>query len=401
MRKIIVIAVIFVIIIALVVANFLKKEKGIEVDVAKVERGMVTQTVTGSGQIRPEVEVNVSANVAGKIIALHAEEGDSVKRGKLLVELDQEQYLAALERAQSNLLSMRANEKKLKSELIRAENLRSKGLLSDAEYEAVVASYEAAESNTKQAQAEVKEARDRLSKTRLHADMDGIVTRLNKEVGEIALGAQFQEDVIMTVADLSKMEAAIEVDENDVIFVSLDDTADIEIDAFVDTTFKGIVTKIANSATIKGLGTQEQVTNFEVTVALVDYNAKFRPGMSTTVDIITETKDDVLKVPIQSVTVREREKLYKKPGIEEHSSDINDEDNQDKAEKKDMVEVVFCMENNQALIKPIQLGISDDAYYEVLSGIQEGETVITGPFRVLSRTLKNEDLVEVKEKEKE
>jgi HlyD family secretion protein len=400
MKKIVIITVIVVIIAALVVANFLKKEKGVEVDVAKVERGTVTQMVNGSGQIRPEVEVKVSANVAGKIINLHAEEGDSVKKGQLLVELDQEQYIAALERAESNLLSMRANEKKLKSELLRAENLRDKGLMSEAEFEAAVAAYEASESNTKQAQAAVKEARDKLSKTLLHSDMDGIVTKLNKESGEIALGAQFQEDVIMIVADLSRMEAAIEVDENDVINVTLGDTADVEIDAFVDTTFKGVVTKIANSATIKGLGTQEQVTNFEVTVALVNFNEKFRPGMSTTVDIITESKNDVLKVPIQSVTVREKEKLKKRPDVEDKSSEENDETESDQDKKKDMIEVVFCVEENKAIAKTIKLGISDDTHYEVLSGLVEDETVITGPFRVLSRTLQNEDIVEIKAKSK-
>jgi HlyD family secretion protein len=360
----------------------------------------VTQKVNGSGQIRPEVEVKVSANVAGKIINLHAEEGDSVKKGQLLVELDQEQYLAALERSESNLLSMRANEKKVKSELLRAGNLRDKGLMSEAEFEAVVAAFEASESNSKQAEAAVKEARDKLSKTLLHSDMDGIVTKLNKEAGEIALGAQFQEDVIMIVADLSRMEAAIEVDENDVVNVTLGDTADVEIDAFVDTTFKGFVTKIANSATIKGLGTQEQVTNFEVTVALVNYNEKFRPGMSTTVDVITESKYDVLKVPIQSVTVREKEKLKKRPDVEDKSTDENDETDNDQDKKKDMIEVVFCVEENKAKAKPIKLGISDDTYYEVLSGLVEDETVITGPFRVLSRTLQNEDLVEMKAKSK-
>jgi HlyD family secretion protein len=400
MKKIVIIAVIVLIIVALVVANFLKKEKGVEVDIAKVERGTVTQKVNGSGQIRPEVEVKVSANVAGKIISLHAEEGDSVKKGQLLVELDQEQYLAALERSESNLLSMRANEKKVKSELLRAGNLRDKGLMSEAEFEAVVAAFEASESNSKQAEAAVKEARDKLSKTLLHSDMDGIVTKLNKEAGEIALGAQFQEDVIMIVADLSRMEAAIEVDENDVVNVTLGDTADVEIDAFVDTTFKGFVTKIANSATIKGLGTQEQVTNFEVTVALVNYNEKFRPGMSTTVDVITESKYDVLKVPIQSVTVREKEKLKKRPDVEDKSTDENDETDNDQDKKKDMIEVVFCVEENKAKAKPIKLGISDDTYYEVLSGLVEDETVITGPFRVLSRTLQNEDLVEMKAKSK-
>jgi HlyD family secretion protein len=399
MKKVIIIAGIAIVIIAVIAANFLKKEKGIEVDIEKVSRGDVIQSVNGSGQINPEVEVKVSANVAGKIMKLYADEGDSVKKGQLLVELDQEQYTAALERAQSNLLSMLATEKKLKSELIRANELREKGLLSDAEYEAAQASYEAAESNRKQAEAQVKEAKDMLSKTRLHADMDGLVTKLNKEAGEIALGAQFQEDVIMIVADLSRMEAVIEVDENDVVNVSLGDTAEVEIDAFVDTSFNGVVTKIANSATIKGLGTQEQVTNFEVKVSLIDYNERFRPGMSTTVDIITETRNDVLKVPIQCVTVRDKEKLEKAPDVEEKSTDESAEADKDKEEET--VEVVFCIEDKKAIAKPVKLGISDDTHYEILSGLEEEETVVTGPFRILSRTLKNEDLVEVREKKKD
>jgi HlyD family secretion protein len=399
MKKIIIIAVIAIVIIAIIAANFLKKEKGIKVDIEKVERGKIIQTVAGSGQINPEVEVKVSANVAGKIIKLHADEGDSVRKGQLLVELDQEQYIAALERAKANLLSMKANEKKLKSELIRSRDLREKGLMSDAEFEATQASYEAAESNRKQAEAQVNEAIDMLSKTRLHSDMDGIVTKLNKEVGEIALGAQFQEDVIMVVADLSKMEAVIEVDENDVVNVSLGDTAKVEIDAFIDTTFNGVVTKIANTATIKGLGTQEQVTNFEVKVALTDYNEQFRPGMSTTVDIITETRHNVIKVPIQAVTVREEKTLQKEPQVEETSSKESEGD-EEELDKK-MVEVVFCVEDNKAVAKPVELGISDDTHYEILSGIDADETVITGPFRILSRTLKEGDLVEVQEKKKE
>jgi HlyD family secretion protein len=397
MKKIIIISVIVIAVVALILANVLKKDKGIKVDSEIIEKGTVLQKVTGSGQIRPEVEVNVSANVAGKIIRLHAEEGDTVKIGQLLVELDQEQYLASLERAESNLLSMRANEKKLKSELLRANDLREKGLMSEAEYEAAVASHEAAESNTRQAQAAVKEAKDILAKTRLHADMDGIVTKLNKEAGEMALGAQFQEDIIMTVADLLRMEAAIEVDENDVINVSLGDTAEIEIDAFVDTLFKGIVTQIANSATIKGLGTQEQVTNFEVTVALADFNERFRPGMSTTVDIVTETRNDVVKVSIQSVTVREKKTLEQEKDPEKQNKPVKD----NKDDEKEMVEVVFCIEENIAHARPVQLGISDDSHYEIISGVSEGERVISGPFRVLSKTLKEGDLVEVEEEKKE
>lgn len=402
-KKIIIISVVVIAVIAFVLANVLKEEKGIAVEAEKVERGKVVQKVTGSGQIQPEVQVKVSAKVAGKILKLHAEEGNRVKKGDLLAELDQEQYLAGRDRASSNVLSMKANEKKLKSDMIRAEELKSKGLSSEAEYEAVVAQYEAAKSNTKQAQASLKEAEDLIAKTRLTADMDGIVTILNKEEGEMALGAQFQEDVIMIIADLSKMESEIEVDENDVIKVALGDTSEIEIDAFQDTTFKGIVTKIANSATIKGLGTQEQVTNFMVTVALVDENPLFRPGMSTTVDISTETRKDVIKVPIQCVTVREKEKLQKKPGVEDKAENNPGEENTSikKGDKKELVEVVFCIEDNHAVAKPVKLGISDDTHYEIVSGLEEGEQVITAPFRVLSRTLENDDLVEFEEEKEE
>ena len=397
MKKKIIIGVAVLAVIALVVGNMLKKESGSQVDVTRVTSGVITQKVSGSGQIRPEVQVKVSANVAGKIIKLYAEEGDTVRKGQLLVELDQEQYKAALTRAESNMLSAKANEKKLRSELNRSRDLRKKGLMSDADFEAVEASYEAAESNTKQAAAIVNEAGDQLSKTRLHSDMDGIVTKLNKEQGEIALGAQFQEDVIMIVADLSRMEAAIEVDENDVINISIGDTAEIEIDAFVDTTFKGTVTKIANSATIKGLGTQEQVTNFEVTVALIDYNHKFRPGMSTTVDVITETRRDVIKVPIQAVTVREKASLEKKQNVEEHAENKESGDNG----KPEMSEVVFIVVDKKAVSKPVKLGISDDAFYEVTEGLEKDDLVVTGPFRLLSRTLKEGDLLEYQEKKED
>jgi HlyD family secretion protein len=395
-KKILIIAVIIIAVAAFVTLNLMKKEKGTEVEVEKVEIGKIVQTVTGSGQIRPEIQVKVSANVAGKIIKLHAEEGDQVMKGQLLVELDPEQYIASLARAKSNRLSMRATEKKLKSELNRAKDLIEQGLISDADFEAAEAAYEAAVSNTQQADANVNEAKDMLAKTKLHSDMDGIVTDLNKEEGEIALGAQFQEDVIMVVADLSKMEAAIEVDENDVVNVTLNDTSDIEIDAFPDTTFRGVVTQIANSATVKGIGTQEQVTNFEVTVALIEYNEKFRPGMSTTVDIITETRNDVLKVPIQAVTTREKEKLKKKRNIEDHPEEESDLEKKGN-KKKDMIEVVFVVEDNHAIAKPVKLGISDDTYYEIISGVNEGDELVTAPFRVLSRTLQTEDLIEIKE----
>ena len=243
-----------------------------------------------------------------------------------------------------------------------------------------------------QAEAALKEAEDALDKTNLYSTMDGIVTKLNKELGEMAIGAQFQEDVVMTVSDLSVMEALIEVDENDVINVSLGDTCAVELDAFPDTLFKGVVTEIANSAVTRGLGTQEQVTNFEITVTLKNPDNRFRPGMSTTVDIFTKRLDDVIKVPIQAVTVREQEALEKKETIEEGPKDTGFDPRESKVQ-----EVVFVVENNRAVAKPVKLGISDDTDYSILSGINEGAEVITGPFKVLNKTLKNDVLVTVKQ----
>lgn len=396
MKKYIIAGAVIVIIAALVAINLLKKEKGAEVTAEKVEYGAVQQTVTGSGQIKPAIEVKISAQVAGKIVQLTVKEGDHVTKGMLLVALDPTQYSASVERAESSLMAARANEKKAKSDLTRADELYSKTLLSQSELESAQAGYESAVSNRMQAEAALKEIKDALSKTRLYATMDGVVTRLNKEIGEMAIGAQFQEDVIMVVSDLSVMEAVIEVDENDIINISLHDSADVELDAFQDTTFKGIVTEIANSAITKGLGTQEQVTNFEVTITLDNPDTRFRPGMSTTVDLKTNRLDNVLKVPIQSVTVRDKKKLEEKKDKRDSKEDKEAEED----EEKDMREVVFIVVENRTVAKEVKLGISDDRHYAALSGVNEGDQVITGPFKLLNKDLKNDQLVSVKETKK-
>ncbi|MEJ2545633.1 MAG: efflux RND transporter periplasmic adaptor subunit [Calditrichaceae bacterium] len=363
------------------------------VNTEKVERGSVQQKVTGSGQIQPAVDVNISAQVAGKIVELNAKEGDHVKKGELLVALNPRQYKASVERSKSSLLSAVANEKKADSDLKRAKDMLVKKLISDADFEGIEAQYESAKSMRLQAEATLEEANDALDKTKLYSTMDGIVTKLNKELGEMAIGAQFQEDVIMVVSDLSVMEALIEVDENDVINVSFGDTCEVELDAFPDTLFKGKVTEIANSAITRGSGTQEQVTNFEITITLENPDNRFRPGMSTTVDIFTKRLDDVIKVPIQAVTVREKASLVKKEKVEE-----GPEDTGPNPRESEMQEVVFVVENNKAIAKPVKLGISDDTHYAILSGINEEAEVITGPFKVLNKTLKNESLVSVKSK---
>ncbi len=397
MKKIIIIIGVVVVVGALITINLMKEEKGLEVSTEKVENGTVIKKVTGSGQVEPAVEVKISANVSGKIISLTAQEGDLVKRGQLLVELERDQYEASLKRANSALLAAIANEKKAASDLERSEKLHKQGLVSDAEFEATTAGYDAQLANREQMEASKEEAADQLRKTRLYATMDGVVTKLNKEQGEIAIGATFSEDVILVVSDLSVMESLIEVDENEVISISLGDTADVELDAFPDTTFKGIVTEIANSAITKGLGTQEQVTNFEVTITIQNADARFRPGMSTTVDVYTEREDNIVRVPIQSVTVREKSRLTKKKDVEDKADD--EKKKTDKNDDESMVEVVFVVEGKEAVAKQVKLGISDDSHYAVLSGLNEGDEVITAPFKSINKTLKNGDKVKLKEKD--
>ena len=391
MKKILILVGIIVIVGVFVAIILSRKEKGIEVTAEKVERGFVQQKVTGSGQIQPAIDMNISAQVAGKIVQLNAKEGDEVKAGQLLVALDPKQYLAAVERSESSVLSAVAREKKAYSDLKRAKDMRDKSLISDADYEAIEAEYESAKSIRMQAKAGQKEAEDALDKTKLYSTMDGIVTNLDKELGEMAIGAQFQEDVIMIVSDLSVMEALIEVDENDVINISLGDTCEVELDAFPDTLFKGVVTEIANSAITRGLGTQEQVTNFEITITVENPDNRFRPGMSTTVDVFTNRLDDVIKVPIQAVTVREKASLVKKETVEEGSEDPGPD-----PRESELQEVVFVVEDNKAIAKPVKLGISNDTHYSILSGINEEAEVITGPFKVLNKTLKNESLITIK-----
>jgi HlyD family secretion protein len=399
MKKIIIIIGVVVVVGALLAVNLMKEEEGLEVTTEKVEKGSVIKKVTGSGQVKPAVEVKVSANVSGKIIQLTAEEGDIVKKGQLLVALERDQYQASLKRANSALLTAIANEKKAASDLERSKKLHTQGLVSDAEYEAVVAGYDAQKGGREQMEASKDEAADQLEKTRLYATMDGVVTRLNKEQGEIAIGATFSEDVILIVSDLSVMESVIEVDENEVVGISLGDTAAVELDAFPDTTFKGIVSEIANSAVTKGMGTQEQVTNFEVTITIQNADSRFRPGMSTTVDVYTEREDDIVRVPIQSVTVREKDRLEKKKDVEDPAEEKEEEtDTAKKKDDKSVVEVVFVVEGKEATARQVKLGISDDSHYAILSGINEGDEVITAPFKAINKTLKNGDRVKLKEK---
>ncbi|UCF64929.1 MAG: efflux RND transporter periplasmic adaptor subunit [bacterium] len=406
MKKILIIAAIVIVLAVIVIANLTSGEDAVEVQTEKVFVADITEKVTGNGKIYPVVDVDISAKVSGEIFEINANEGDTVKTGQVLVVLDGEQYKALRDRAQSQISGAQAELRLSKSELNRAHELFQKQLISQAELEIAQSKYELAESRLQQAEASLKEAEDALDKTVLRAPMKGVIIRKNKDAGEMALGSQFQADVVLGLADLSRMEARVEVNENDIINVSLSDSCEVEIDAFQDTTFLGVVSEISHSAKTKATGTIEEVTNYEVKILLVDKLPSFRPGMSATADIRTRTEKNVLNVPIQSLTARDREKLEKKTGVEKTPAERESE-NPDVSEKKkvkkedDLVEVVFVVEEGVAKMREVDIGISDENYYEVKSGLSEGEEVVTGPFRVLSRTLKDEDKVKIKNQEKE
>ncbi|MBC8277239.1 MAG: efflux RND transporter periplasmic adaptor subunit, partial [FCB group bacterium] len=261
-KKLIIIIAAVLVIGGIVTANVLKKpEKGIEVQTDKVKKGTIIQTVSASGKIKPVVEVKMSAKVSGNITLLRVEEGDSVHKGDLLLRLDRERLVAMKERAESGLKSSEASLWKAQADYDRMKELYGKKLASEAELQSAEASQRMAESQVEMSKASMKECNDDLSKTEIFSPMDGVVSQMNKELGEMVLGASFQEDVIMVIADLSMMEVEVEVDENDVVDVSVNDPVEIEIDAFPDTVFNGIVTKIANSAVTRGFGTQDEITN--------------------------------------------------------------------------------------------------------------------------------------------
>lgn len=420
-RNILIISIILLLIIVLIVAKkkgWVGQEKSQEVEVAEAKNMTIEETVIASGKIQPEVEVKISSEVSGEIIELPVEEGQSVKKGDLLVKINPDIYQAAVNRAQAALNSTRSALASAKAQFAEAESAykRSKGLheksvISDAEWEAAQRAYDVArlgvESSQYQlesAQATFREANDNLKRTTIYAPQAGTVSMLNAEVGERVVGtAQMAGTEIARIANLEDMEVLVEVNENDIIRVQRGDTATIEVDAYLGKEFKGVVTEIANSAQLQGVSA-DQVTNFEVKVRVLKdsyqnlvkegQKSPFRPGMTATVEILTERKKDVLGVPIEAVTTRtdtSREaKSYK---IKRNSS--NDEEGD-----KDF-EVVFIYENGEALLRVVKTGIQDDEHIQIETGLEEGEDVITGPYSLVSKKLVNGDKVKAKEEKEE
>ena len=417
-KKIIIGSILIVIIIIMIVA-ISKKQGGDDANVvqtAKVGRLKIVETVTATGRIQPKTQVKISADVAAKIIDLYVKEGQWVEKGDLLVQLDRERFLASVESAEANLRASESNALLAKENMLKAEKdyartkeLFEKSLESQAILDQVYAAaqvekarYKSALEQTDQAKAVLKQARDDLSKTTIYSPMAGTISVLNKEVGEIALGSQFQEDVIMIVSNLSGMEALVDVDENDIVSVEVGDSAKIEVDALMDQIFLGVVSEIASSAKITGSGTTDQKTEFEVKISIIDPGEDLRPGMTASSDIITETRESAIGVPIQCVTVRTLEQLKKKETQQNSTAAIADTlSKQNYVPDKDgFVSVIFVVEKGQVNAVQVKTGIQSETHIEILEGISEGDEIVTGSYRAISQTLQNGSSVVVKNNEK-
>ena len=279
-------------------------EQDIFVDTELVELRDIIQRVNASGKIQPEEAVQITSTITGWITEITVMEGDTVEPGQHLISIDEKQIRPRYNNALSQVKSSEANLRKVRSQMDRTKSLFSQNLISKQELEQVEASFQIAQSQSEQANANLLSAEDELSKTRLTAPKYGIVTSITKEEGEMAVGGMFNPGVLMTVADLSRMEVEVDVNENDVVNIDIGDTSEIEIDAYPDTLFYGIVSEIAHTAQSANMGLQQQVTNFKVKVRMLSVPDKIRPGMSSTVNIITETIKDAVSIPIQSLTSR-------------------------------------------------------------------------------------------------
>ena len=410
-KKILIISGVVAIVVIIIAANvFRKDDSAINVEIEEVQRGTVIHKVNASGKIQPVREIKISATTSAWVTKITVKEGDRVQTGQLLITLDEKQHLAATEQAQSSVNSAEASLKQVGAQKKRMESLYKQKLISEQELESITAQHELTVNQLRQANAALSSREDELSKLKMTAPSNGIVTKINIEVGEMAVGSMFQAATLMTIANLAKLEVEVDVNENDVISISLGDTTEIEVDAFQDTMFYGIVSEIAHVAETSNFGTQEQVTNFKVKVRMLYVHPKIRPGMSANTNIITDIRVDVLTIPIQSLTIRP-EGYDKELG--EKNEDESDEDKKYRSgkEKKEMIELVFVVQdepagdkeikgNNKgpfAVAKPVKVGISSETHYEIIRGLDEGDRIVTGSYKAISRDIKHNSIVQLDE----
>ena len=413
------IAVVVLIVLAVVgkKVGWFGKEEVIQVAVEKAKRRDIVETITANGKVQPETEVIISPDVSGEIVDLRVKEGDMVNLGQLLARIKPEVYISARDRSLASLNSFKARLSQAEAQFIQKEldynrnkKLWEQEAISEAVYETAMSAYQvakaeldAAKYSVKSAEATLAEAQENLIKTSIYAPMTGTVSMLLVEKGERVVGAQMMTGTeMMRIADLDRMEVMVEVNENDIVSVNMADTALIEVDAFLGQKFKGIVTEIANSAKTLGL-TTDQVTNFEVKIFLLresyqtlydeGYVNPFRPGMSATVDIMTEIESDVLSIPIQAVTTRSDSSLAEVSEEIEETEEVK-EDGEDEVN-----EVVFVVnDENKAKFIKVKTGIQDNNYIQILEGVEEDDEIITAPYNAISKKLKADAVVEVVDK---
>lgn len=430
-----IIAIIILIVVIIAGLIFAKKrnEHVIEVSVEKAEMRSIIETVAANGKIQPALEVKISPYISGEVVDLFVREGNYVTKGQILAKIDPTIYLSNYEQVEASVNSAKANMANTKARVAQAEaqfakskldrdrneKLWEQKVISDADWDGIKASfkvssaeYDASKESLKatkfqvqNSEAALKEARENLSRTSIYAPADGTVSKLSVEAGERVTGAsQFSSGTeIMRIANLNNMEVKVEVSENDIPRVKLNDTCLIEVDAYLNRKFKGYITEIATSANTTAVSV-DQVTNFEVKVMLLkdsyidlinesgNISSPFRPGMSATVDIQTKRVDNVLTVPIQAVTTRDDTSSFSRS-----KPDMKDVEAKNNSVLK---EYIFVIDEEKVTIREVKTGIQDNSIIQILEGIDEGEEVVTGPYRVVSKTLKSGDKIKVVDKNK-
>jgi HlyD family secretion protein len=405
------------------------REKPILITTDKAFRTNITEIVTATGKIQPENEVKIAPEVSGEIIEIAVREGQTVERGQLLLRIKPDTYRAQVESGQAALsgsrsasVANRAELAKAESDWSRIEKLYQGGLVSESErnrakaaYDSAKAAFEGAVSNIAQAEGSLRQINEALSKTVIFAPVSGTISSLTSRVGERVVGtSQFAGTEVMRIADLDNMEARVNVNENDVVDVKVGDAARISVDAYPDREIRGVVREIASTALTRNLGTQEEVTNFEVKISIPDRSLRLRPGMSATADIETATVKGVVAVPIQSVTVRstetdlspeelERQRVQQEARErEENRADVTNEaaeKQKERAQRTKLQRVVFIKTGETVKMQKVETGIADNTFIEIRNGLKPGDEVVSGSYTAISRRLKDGAKVEI-EKEK-
>jgi HlyD family secretion protein len=395
-----------------------KREKPIPITTDKAFRKAITQLVTATGKIQPEVEVKIAPEVSGEIVEIPVKEGQLVRRGALLLKIKPDSYqaqveaqVAALNSARSATVRNRAEVEKADLDYKRSASLFNKGLLSESDrksaetnYNMAKAALEASQFDAQRAEGALRQMRDSLSKTIIYSPIDGTISSLPSRVGERVVGTvQFAGTEVMRIADLGAMEARVNVNENDIVNVKIGDTARINVDAYPDRQLNGIVREIASTAQTRNAGSQEEVTNFEVKISIPNPPVPLRPGMSATADVETATVQNAVVVPIQSVTVRstesklspeEREKNAAKQqaGDSDNRADVTSQTQQKQKERElreKLQRVVFVKAGEKVRMQRVETGLADNTHIEIKSGIKPGDEVVSGSYTAISRKLKD------------